>query len=195
MSININRPETPTMELGVLVCGMPSSGNRIVRHGIRRMPEVGHAQILHWGEGFEGEVKAVRAAGLKAVAVIPLRDRGPQWESYQGNGCKHASPEKAHADHFWMTLYELARLHIPVYPIIYRAMVEDQEGEGLLLAHWLGATWNGWGVDIYDADAKYGGGENPETPGARVTGDGTKVGQIEARLTLRGRALQGTPIR
>ena len=118
MNSNLNRPNpTPEMELGVMVCGMPSSGNRIVRHGIRRMPEVGHTQILHWGKGIGDEVHTIHKAGRRAVAVLPLRSCIPQWESYKGNGCTHESPVEAHADHFWDTLSELARLHVPVYPI------------------------------------------------------------------------------
>lgn len=139
-------------DASVVVCGPPSSGNRLLRDTIERMDGSNGVLVSHFGSRFS----ELATDGLRAVFAI--RAKEPQWKSYvksHFNPRKASTMEELHMKQWHTSLLWCAEHHVPVYPISYSAMVKHPETEGQALARWLGFGWNGWREALFDSDVKW----------------------------------------
>lgn len=150
---------------GVLICGLPCSGNRIVHsllqhHGVP-------VQIAHWERGIPKMSEAVRAwedSGIVEInCIMPLRLEPYRWMSFQarhpeGSGVdvEYNDQGMHHAKHWTPMLRYMAERGIAVLPVVYEDLVARPDDEGRRLMAWLGVyDWRGWPLTIHDGNEKW----------------------------------------
>lgn len=140
--------------LGVIVCGMPSSGNRIVQRLIRYH---NIECIIHHHGTFEEDVRRMQDDGLIVSAIWVTRDEEIHKLSVRRN--KILGPDMSYAEsqhrHYVDTLDLCARLRMPILPICYEQLVRNPMGLGRWITSWLNQPFRGWPVPVVDGNEKY----------------------------------------
>lgn len=138
-------------KIGVIVAGMPASGNRIVRklldaHGME-------VHIAHGG-GFEEHVRAWQENGFACSVIIPLRNEVIHRMAYR-DGNYNVDYDEYRAEHYFNTVELAARLKLPMLSTRYSHLVQNPGGFGKMVCGWLGIEFNGWPIEVINGDLKY----------------------------------------
>lgn len=145
------------MVLQVVIAGLPSSGNRLVRTLVQSDPSVGRVLIVHFGNRTQLR-RFSRSLGDPIRAIIMLREpaynmvsqRKRSHGSLMGGWKDYAAQNAAH----WRpTLDMLAG--VPILAVRYEDLVADPEKWGRRIMDHLGLRWRGWPVDIVDGNAAH----------------------------------------
>jgi len=138
--------------LAVALCGMPSSGNRLLRGMLRHHGIL--AEVKHWGE-FEDLAMGWQRDGLTVAAVMPVRDEAISRASCARFWTAEQSHDEEQRRHYAETLRVCAELRIPLLPVSYGQIVRNPNGIGRHILTWLGQPFVGWNTVVVDGDAKY----------------------------------------
>lgn len=142
------------MALQVVIAGLPSSGNRLVRTLIQSDPSVGRVLIVHFGNRMQLR-RLSKSPGDPIRAIVVLREpiynlvsqRKRSRGELMGGWTDYAAQNAAH----WRpTLDMLAG--ITILPVRYEDIVADPEEWGSRIMRFLGLRWQGWPVNVVDAN-------------------------------------------
>jgi len=130
----------------VLICGHPSSGNRMIHEMIQHHGVF--SRIVHYGE----------FSPCYKCAIWPVRE--PQFVEHGWNKMRFPNREfqtftESLAEHFTKTSCRLATLGVPLMIVSYEDIMRDWLWQGRRIAEFCGAEWNGWPKSIVDGNAKY----------------------------------------
>lgn len=134
-------------ETGVLVCGIPSSGNRVVAsvfgaHGV-------NFHILHWPK-----MRQLPDWPVLGVYLV-VRDYEPREASIKTRAFAWAGDHAEYLKTYEGTVRVASELALPIYPVRYEAFVADPEGVAqLMLAH-IGVMYDRLPFDVIDGNAKW----------------------------------------
>ncbi len=151
---------------GVLICGLPCSGNRIV-HQLLTHHGLPVPLISHWERGLPKASEQIRAwedSGIVEInCIVPLRIEAYRWLSFcarhpEGTGHEVEFNDQGmhHVNHFVPVLRYMAVRGISVLPVVYEDIVSRPEDEGRRLMAWLGVyDWKGWPMQIHDGNEQW----------------------------------------
>jgi len=153
----------PASDYLVFICGLPSSGNRVIeqlfkRAGCHTCVEMGY-------EADQIYAKVNKSNGLKPICVIPVRHTACRHSSIAKrwpNGSPSTRPEP---ELNGPILKAVADLEMPVYTVSYEAFVADPFLMGTMMLGWVEAEPQNlpqrddivspWCGKIYDANEKW----------------------------------------
>lgn len=163
----------------VLVCGLPSSGNHLVRETILRCSRAQQPYtrklVLVWHGGpHDWTPKPTKEELKHARIVIPVRDPRCRKLSVKARGLPDNWPEDFCVGRVLAFAYEH---RLRVKHVSYEAFCLDGDGVGSDLAEWLGLPWIPFPDSIrpedpargalYDGNAKYAGLAASDSPPPR----------------------------
>ena len=157
---NESRKGRPDGVDGVIVCGMPHSGNRLVLALCGRIGFKSHTTIWHGPVGpKQNPGQSIDLWGPNIRALIPVRDT-IAWGASWGNGKKNGFVEP---DFRAMVMRELSRFAIPTMIFTYESIVRDSLAMAREICAFLEvdehrwptqASKRPWGREIYDGNER-----------------------------------------
>jgi hypothetical protein len=141
-------------DVGVFVCGFPSSGNRVIgsvfgAHGV-------NFYIFHWVKDRQADDVIKRWGDIPLYCVMPIRDSVPRKASLDRRNYNWIEGlEDRLITHYENTLRLTADRGIPVMPIRYEAFVKDPEGVSRKMLEWVGVEYKGLPFEVIDGNEKW----------------------------------------
>ena len=131
----------------ILIAGLPSSGNHVVRDHIKRGVEsLGTSESVQIWHGDNESPNITRPAGERLVFVVPVRSEATRLVSVQkrsDHGRLRVFPFDA--DLMRRNVWMLAVKHgARLYNLSYEGLVQDPDGVGRNVFEWLALPWVPW---------------------------------------------------
>lgn len=130
----------------ILVAGLPSSGNRLVKeHIVRGVRTVDTKEVVQIWHGDNRMPNLTRPDGERLRMVVPVRDEAARGASVQKRIREHGGHFPTEVQTMRKRVLGLVVSHdIPVYFVSYEGLIANPEGLGKDLFAWLGLPWVPW---------------------------------------------------
>jgi hypothetical protein len=162
----------------ILVCGLPSSGNRLVETHIRRgIDAKGVEETVQIWHGDNERPMLIYPEGERLVMVAPVRDEAMRQASIEKRERYHGGHFPTDPERCRRNMLSLkVEMDLPIYFLSYEGLIANPGGLGRNLFGWLELPWVPWPTEeshdpaqpylgaLYDANDAYRGHDVPGKP-------------------------------